>query len=180
MDKDKIRLIESEPKYTDDFLELWAIYPRKEGKKPAENIYNRLRRTYTKEQLLKATIEYIEEKEGSEKQYIKQGVSFLSARIHDYLNKTETKILVYSKEVDLYEQLLTELKRMGYSDYLNTEHWKHFRDEVFKFYGHKCQVCNGIDKLHVHHKTYENRGRETFNDVILICDLCHAKIHGKQ
>lgn len=162
-----------------DFLELWAIYPRKQGKGPASRTYRQLRKTYTKEQLEEATMKYLLECSNKEKQYIKQGGGFFAERIIDYIGEQVTKVIDYKADVDLYTQMLNALKYMPYNEYLTTEHWLHFKDEVLKFYRYSCQVCNSKSHLNVHHKTYENRGRETFNDVILICSECHEKIHGK-
>lgn len=79
---------------------------------------------------------------------------------------------------DLYSSFIKQLQDIDYIEYLKTEHWKHFRAECYKWSGYRCQLCNEKDiALSVHHKTYENRGRETFNDVIVLCLKCHSKIH---
>jgi hypothetical protein len=78
-----------------------------------------------------------------------------------------------------YDEILNTLKYMPYEEYLQTDHWLHFRDETLKWAQNKCQLCNDTKNLHVHHKTYENRGRETFNDVIVLCKDCHRKFHNK-
>lgn len=80
-------------------------------------------------------------------------------------------------EVESYQSVIDKLKTMPYDEYLNTEHWNHFRSEAVKFFSGKCVICGGKNHLSVHHKTYENRGRETFNDVILVCGDCHKMIH---
>lgn len=38
-----------------------------------------------------------------------------------------------------------------------------------------CQHCGGIEKLEVHHKTYENiyNELEHLDDLILLCSKCH-------
>jgi len=78
-----------------------------------------------------------------------------------------------------YNDLINSYKKMDYiSEYLYTEHWEHFKKEVHKFYSNKCVVCCSTEKLSVHHNNYNNIGRETFNDVILVCGDCHRKIHG--
>lgn len=77
-----------------------------------------------------------------------------------------------------YDSWLKESKAMNYKDYLLTDHWLHFRIEALKHSDHRCQLCNKDRvKLHVHHKTYENRGRETFNDIIVLCEECHSLVH---
>lgn len=94
------------------------------------------------------------------------------------------RIVVEKPKVDdfsvLYTSVINKLKSMPYDEYLKTEHWKRFSNEAVKFARYRCELCNKDHvRLNVHHKTYENRGRETFNDVIVLCDECHAMVHGK-
>jgi len=79
-----------------------------------------------------------------------------------------------------YSKMIKAFKAMPYEEYLQTEHWLHFKSEALKNAQHRCKLCNtNDDTLHVHHNNYDNRGRETFNDVIVLCGDCHAKFHGK-
>jgi 5-methylcytosine-specific restriction endonuclease McrA len=81
---------------------------------------------------------------------------------------------------DTYNVSLWQLRNMPYNLYLQTDHWQHFRLKALDNAKYICQLCNSKEKkLDVHHRTYENRGRETFNDVIVLCDGCHKKHHGK-
>lgn len=83
----------------------------------------------------------------------------------------------FTYDEELYFKILSSLKSMPYKSYLKTEHWQHFRKEVIDHYDGKCAVCNSEKELNVHHRSYKNRGRETFNDVVLLCRDCHSKIH---
>lgn len=81
---------------------------------------------------------------------------------------------------DNYSTLIKTLRNMPYDEYLQTEHWLHFKSEARKYFQNSCQVCGisgDLAKLDIHHKTYENRGRETFLDVIMLCDKCHGTFH---
>jgi len=81
---------------------------------------------------------------------------------------------------ETYSMIINSLNLMPYEEYLQTEHWLHFKAEALKSSLHKCRVCNVDDViLHVHHNNYSNRGRETFNDVIVLCGDCHSKFHNK-
>lgn len=78
-----------------------------------------------------------------------------------------------------YVIALMQMRGMSYKEYLKTAHWQHFRQEALKFYRYTCQLCDGKNRqLDVHHRTYDNLGCETFNDVIVLCDDCHGKHHG--
>jgi 5-methylcytosine-specific restriction endonuclease McrA len=69
---------------------------------------------------------------------------------------------------------------MPYPEYLQTEHWHKVRDRALRRAGYRCQLgASHKGKLHVHHRTYENRGCEEDKDVIVLCEDCHAKHHGK-
>jgi len=81
---------------------------------------------------------------------------------------------------ETYTIMINTFKAMPYDEYLQTEHWQHFKTEALKASGYRCKMCNTPDDtLHVHHNNYGNRGRETFNDIIVLCGDCHAKFHGK-
>ncbi len=80
----------------------------------------------------------------------------------------------------VFEVAVLQLQTMPYKLYLQTKHWQHFRVEALKAAQYKCQLCNeNKEQLDVHHRDYINRGCETFNDVIVLCDPCHKKFHGK-
>lgn len=107
---------------------------------------------------------------------------------YKYFDSIIEKIFKYKKNEDRqtekvsyegnYNKFLDALNNMEYIDYLNTNHWKHFRKEAIKFYNNKCQICGKKEEnLNLHHSNYGNRGRETFNDVTLLCSKCHNIFH---
>lgn len=77
-----------------------------------------------------------------------------------------------------YQQRIRELATMPYKEYLQTPEWKETRKRALKRAGFSCQLCNSKDKiLNVHHRTYERRGNEQNNDLIVLCEDCHRKFH---
>ena len=68
---------------------------------------------------------------------------------------------------------------MPYQEYLQTKHWRNKRYEALKRANHKCQLCGSKENLQVHHNTYDNRGNEKDEDLIVLCEICHAKFHDK-
>lgn len=66
---------------------------------------------------------------------------------------------------------------MPYADYLLTEHWQKMRLEALERASHRCQVCNSSTTLNVHHRTYERRGNELTEDLIVLCQSCHQLFH---
>jgi HNH endonuclease len=76
-----------------------------------------------------------------------------------------------------YQINLNKLKSMSYTDYLQTEHWKEVRKKQLTKSGYKCQMCNKGGDLNVHHRTYERRGEEKYEDLIVLCSDCHNLFH---
>lgn len=70
-------------------------------------------------------------------------------------------------------------RQAAHRKYLLSNRWKQFRKQAIQFYGPICNRC-GEPGYDVHHKTYENWGRETLMDVEILCRACHSKEHGKQ
>lgn len=80
-------------------------------------------------------------------------------------------------EISVTIQRLDELKRMDYGAYLQTPEWRTRRDRHLEFAGHRCQICYSPSSLHVHHRTYKNRGHERTSDLIVLCSECHELFH---
>jgi hypothetical protein len=74
---------------------------------------------------------------------------------------------------------LQELRTMPYKEYLLTPEWKERRHLHLEYAGDRCQVCNSPSSLHVHHRTYANRGNERFTDLIVMCATCHLHFHDR-
>lgn len=70
-----------------------------------------------------------------------------------------------------------ELRWMPYREYLGTDDWSERRKSVIRRAGFRCQVCASEGRLHVHHRTYVNRGNERPEDMIALCAGCHELFH---
>lgn len=71
----------------------------------------------------------------------------------------------------------TFMRTMPYPKYLKTDHWSRCRKRALEAAGHRCQLCNSTHRLQVHHRTYERRGNESPDDVIVLCSACHQLFH---
>jgi 5-methylcytosine-specific restriction endonuclease McrA len=64
--------------------------------------------------------------------------------------------------------------------YLRSKAWKAKREEAIVAAGYRCTVCGkmklDIRKLQVHHRTYENFGREKPGDLMVLCARCHRRV----
>jgi hypothetical protein len=73
---------------------------------------------------------------------------------------------------------LKALQTMPYREYLQTPEWQEKRKQKLRSARYRCQVCNtGKTELNVHHRTYERRGNEHLNDLIVLCKDCHSLFH---
>ena len=70
-----------------------------------------------------------------------------------------------------------ERRVMDYADYLLTPYWGSQRQGALARAQGRCQVCNGDQRLEVHHRTYERRGDEREDDLIVLCRRCHGLYH---
>jgi len=66
---------------------------------------------------------------------------------------------------------------VNYADYLGSSGWSKMREEAFKTYGKRCQICLNTSSLHVHHKTYEHLGHEFVDELAVLCSKCHDQLH---
>jgi hypothetical protein len=66
-----------------------------------------------------------------------------------------------------------------YLKYLDSKEWATIKIEMKLYKGNKCEICNSSKNLHVHHKNYKNLFKEEYSDLMLVCEVCHKKIHNK-
>lgn len=88
----------------------------------------------------------------------------------------------YSHNFD--EEIKETVLEMDYYDFLKTPYWDGIRNYKLKRAKYCCELCGGKGVLNVHHKTYENHGREHIRiiadkDLIVLCKDCHEKFHDK-
>lgn len=68
--------------------------------------------------------------------------------------------------------------RMPEDDYLETSVWRDLRAKVLERDKFKCRQCGAPYNLEVHHIKYpEAWGEERLEDLVTLCDRCHAEIH---
>jgi hypothetical protein len=69
----------------------------------------------------------------------------------------------------------------GYDSYMNSARWRARRNRAVKRAGTRCEYvdsqgkrCWAHSRLHVHHLTYENFGKEKAKDLQVLCEDHHA------
>jgi len=76
--------------------------------------------------------------------------------------------------------LETTAKTSGYTpykDYLLTDHWRRLRQKAIYAQGQQCQICSYDYNLQVHHMNYRNLYDCTLDDLLVLCNRCHEKMH---
>jgi hypothetical protein len=71
----------------------------------------------------------------------------------------------------------SDLQEMPYPEYLLTPEWKVTRDAAVERVKGSCQICNGKDRLNVHHRNYDCLANEREHDLIVLCADCHHLFH---
>jgi 5-methylcytosine-specific restriction endonuclease McrA len=74
---------------------------------------------------------------------------------------------------------IAQLRRMSFAEYRRQPEWQARRTATLARAGYRCQACGEHDtRLDVHHNTYERYGDESAIDLTVLCEKCHALLHG--
>ncbi len=74
---------------------------------------------------------------------------------------------------------ITAKDKLSYKSYLKSAKWRTFKQMLFDLRGHKCEKCGEIKgAIDGHHKTYIRLFNELPEDIILLCRVCHKRVHG--
>ena len=68
----------------------------------------------------------------------------------------------------------------GYNAYLQSEHWKKLRNSRIKWESGvaECAACHKkTTNVQLHHVSYKRLGNERKEDLIVLCNECHWRVH---
>jgi hypothetical protein len=88
----------------------------------------------------------------------------------------------YENLCDSFDDYQDEnLRALPYHAFIQSGYWNIVRNYKLLRADYRCELCESPDKLHVHHQSYEHHGREHeyLGDLIVVCAICHDKIHSK-
>jgi hypothetical protein len=87
-------------------------------------------------------------------------------------------------------------KKMTLRQYYKTKHWTQLRNKLAFGDDAACEICGAhrwevykigkkkgqrkpkaVNKIHLHHKNYDNMMNESKSDLMLLCDSCHKLGH---
>ncbi len=69
------------------------------------------------------------------------------------------------------------VSRSEHQNFIKSEYWKNLTERYKNIIGQQCELCFSNDSLCVHHNNYWNKGKETSEDIIILCRKCHNKFH---
>ena len=69
------------------------------------------------------------------------------------------------------------IPKKKYYEYINSDLWIKKREEVFSERWRKCEKCWIGCNLQIHHGTYIRLWNELLEDLFVLCNSCHFKLH---
>ena len=102
-------------------------------------------------------------------------------KINQLKNKRLQSIDLVEKNIDAQIKKIEELNNLlnlKHEDYIKTKHWQDIRNNILLENNYTCQICNkkfSKELLNVHHLNYSNLGKETKEDLMLLCIDCHRE-----
>ena len=68
--------------------------------------------------------------------------------------------------------------KINYNQYITSKEWYNNPARLAVIQRDKvCKMCGSNNFLQVHHITYTNLGNEKEEDLVLLCENCHKKVH---
>lgn len=65
-----------------------------------------------------------------------------------------------------------------YQEYLESPEWDELRKEAYKMADYRCELCHSVAAA-VHHVKYPKRYKEDcLENLVVVCDRCHRRLHG--
>ena len=105
----------------------------------------------------------------------KRAIELLNEAVVLYPDFSEASIFRQEVWHCLLKSLDPDDNRGTYKEYLDSPAWEMKRDKVKERDGGQC-VC-GAQATEVHHKTYNNIGKEPPSDLVALCKECHDRAH---
>lgn len=96
------------------------------------------------------------------------------------LADTAPEVLFQLLREGVSDDRLMELRAMPYQEYLRTDEWGLRRRAALVMFGGKCAVCASTESPNCHHRSYERRGEELPEDVVVLCREHHVLYHGEE
>lgn len=64
-----------------------------------------------------------------------------------------------------------------YEVYILSKWWEERKNDYYKVYGYKCELCGKANRIHLHHIWYGEHGKESDQQLIALCQKHHKEFH---
>jgi hypothetical protein len=113
-----------------------------------------------------------------------QAIAFIEASWGNYklIESDYPNINIYRQKLPpttTHEEMI-EFWRVDRQRYYKCAWWKHTRQAAIERANSRCEHCESIYNLQVHHLTYERLGKEIPEDLQVLCFECHRQAHSKE
>lgn len=109
--------------------------------------------------------------------FIVIGILLLIAALIFYLNVRTNIVKFISIDSNIANRRNFQNK---YNDYTKSKEWENLKNTALKRANNTCEVCGKSAQV-VHHKSYPaNFKDDNLDNLIVLCNKCHYKIHKKQ
>ena len=127
---------------------------------------------------IKSNIKSLEEELAYKKSLLLQGVKIEQPKVDESKPKPKFKFNYTDSttEVDPKRQLMF-ISAEDKLEYMQSEKWRTLRFSRLMIAQYKCESCGSFHNLNLHHITYERLTQEELEDVAILCEVCHTKLH---
>ena len=127
---------------------------------------------------IKSNIKSLEEELAYKKSLLLPGVKIEQPKVVESKPKPKFKFNYTDStpEVDPKRQLMF-ISAEDKLEYMQSEKWRTLRFSRLMIAQYKCESCGSFHNLNLHHVTYERLTQEELEDVAILCEACHTKLH---
>jgi hypothetical protein len=110
----------------------------------------------------------------------RDAAAIIAESVRESTTASERYCVARKTRLDEAMQSTVNLDKARYLRYIMSEEWRVFHLGIIARRGSRCEVCGKqLSIPQAHHLTYERIGRERDSDVVMTCDDCHRRYHGK-
>lgn len=127
---------------------------------------------------IRSNIKSLEEELAYKKSLLLKGVKIEQPKVDESKPKPKFKFNYTDSttEVDPKRQLMF-ISAEDKLEYIQSEKWRTLRFSRLMIAQYKCESCGSFHNLNLHHITYERLTQEELEDVAILCEVCHTKLH---
>lgn len=90
----------------------------------------------------------------------------IKKKIEEMKQREQKKYIREQAEKKLYGQAKTKRESINETD----------KEIIFQKFNNECSICGAKEGLHIHHKD-KNPANNKISNLIVLCGVCHKKIH---